>query len=381
MDIKTKTYLRIALTALCATSACGCDKAPVSAEKNLELLFCPPVVRPQTKAYPGEVGPSYQITGSDGKVFYEDFAVWSLFSDTKITNVKSGSAIFFEGIKAFHTGSSLTSNDYWRLADTYYWPHAGYLSFHALSPYSATEDGAISNFFHSWGQGSDGSGFGFDFAMQDNLADQYDLLYSDYTFAKTRSDYTFGTPYDDVEGDKGTYNGVDIQFRHALSSVHVLVKTDIDYPSFGGGVRLILKGLDVSNYFTQGTFREGRNGTNNTSASWSSQKAPKDKSAIFSGRCDISTNATDVGSFLVIPQSVKEVSGRDDPITLRLTYSLKIGSVESEDVTSSIPLDFSGGQANWAIGKRYNYTIVFKMDSIHMDPILDTFVEITDISL
>ena len=115
--------------------------------------------------------------------------------------------------------------------------------------------------------------------MPANPDDQFDLLYSDYVFNKQRSEYTQGEIYDDESGDAGyVYNGVNMPFHHALSSVHFALKTDVDYELGGARIRIFLKRLRLLNAYSQGDFSEGKTTgvtTNAGSPAWSNQSSER----------------------------------------------------------------------------------------------------------
>ena len=256
--------------------SCALAFACVRAERAQEepraaqITFITPVVQPVVKsadfAVPGELGTNYSIS--------EDFRVWAKYSAAALTGPESSTnAIEYfggsDGVKSFHSGSHLAGLDYWKLYPAQYWPKAGYLTFHALSPLSI--DKYCSSFSHTWGSGFSITGF----TVPADPADQFDLLYSDYVFNKQRSDYGEGDIYDEEPDDADyVYNGVNMPFHHALSSVHFALKTDVDYELGGARIRVFLKRLRLLNAYATGDFSEGKATgvtTNAGTPAWSNQ--------------------------------------------------------------------------------------------------------------
>lgn len=251
--------LRSLWSLLLVFCVCACTRMGTDVDqgaKPMEIAFESPVVGLQTKTT-GEIGSTYDI--------HEDFLVSAWYSPSALTradgttNGSTANGIaFFDLVKAFHTGSNLAHTDFWRLTPAYYWPKAdGYLTFHCLSPESLRAQVS-----HTWGNGFRVSGF----AMADDPADQIDLLYSDYIFNKRRSDYDNGDPYDDptdtqaqkTAEDPYVYNGVNVSFRHGLSSIHFKVREADDYEVKGARIRIFLRKLELLNVYNTGDFSENR---------------------------------------------------------------------------------------------------------------------------
>lgn len=262
---------------------CACTREGMEDQCPLELTFEAPVVGAATRAVAGEMGASYSIK--------EDFRVWGWYSPSALiradatTNgsTPNGTA-YFSDVKAFHTGSSLAHTDYWTLTPTYYWPKAGYLSFHALSPASYSGYGTVT---HTWGTSGNPGLTITGFTVQDQPSDQIDLLYSNFIFNRQRSHYDEGNPYEEKDpaddNSQYVYNGVNLSFNHALSSVHFKIKVDRDYEIEGGKLRIFLKKIEVLHTYSAGNFSENRaaNVLTNAYASgsgplWSGQAAEKD---------------------------------------------------------------------------------------------------------
>lgn len=246
----------------------GCARVGDAGQAELPITFESPVVTSNTKTVVGEIGSTYTIS--------EDFRAWCWlsFEDITLSDFRKADGTnngieFFSNVHAYHSGSSITHYDFWALAPVYYWPKASdaRLTLHALSPYSIASD--CSNIYHFWQEAPSGQGYpeagqvGFQvagFTVKDNPAEQYEVLYSDFTFNTKRSDYDLGNPYDDLVDDSATfiYNGINLRFNHALSSVHFRVKQDRDYEMYGDRLRIFLTGITVINPYKTGSFIENR---------------------------------------------------------------------------------------------------------------------------
>lgn len=305
----------VSAVAMLAGLLASCTKDSASNEAPLEVGFANPVVETgrtkalsdaatkalsdaATKAVAGEIPATYSIK--------EDFRVWSWYSTNTLSRLDAttngstaNGTYFFENIKAFHTGSSLDFTEYWRLTPAYYWPKAGYLSFHAVSPAdfaSYCNPASGDKFEHNWGSSAAPGLKLYGYTVEDDPTKQIDLMYSDFVFNKRRSDYNDNNPYDDKEGDdkegddntKYVYNGVNVLFHHAQSSVHFKVGLDRDYEIVGGRIRLFLKKLEVLYPYKKADFSENRKPDNlkNEYASgsgpvWSNQQTEKDSYVLY----------------------------------------------------------------------------------------------------
>ena len=228
--------------------------------------------------------------------------------------------------------------------------------------------------------------------MADAIKDQYDLLYSDRVFNKVRSDFDNNTPYDDEDDATYIYNGVNLLFRHALSSIVFKVKTKADYSA---NATITLTGITINNADSKGTFSE--NVTDAAAASyvaptpsWDNVYATADEKdySIFSGSQVVNSGTAQavsplVGSatnIILLPQALEHTSTSKD-VTVTVTYTVAQNGGDAIPQTAVIKLkDLTASSTAitaWEINKRYTYTIVFGLEEIYFDPAVDVWSDVT----
>jgi len=371
------------LAAIASVALAGCTKnEPVKFETPDAPISFSAIASPNTKAVTGEMPAAYNTSES-----FIAYAGWTNgdYAPGAVTEFFVNN--FTTAICSFDATLGA-----WKPAQVYYWPKTGKLTFEAVSPADARYHGTIS---HAWT-----SGFTItDFEIRGGIKDQYDLLWSNREFNKVRADYnanSAGSPYDD-ENDSAPnpiYNGVNLLFNHALSSIVFKVKTKEDYT--GNNTVITLTGLTIDNADSKGTFSE--NVTDAVAASyvaptpsWDNTYAAGDEVTynIFSGSQvvnagtaqDLSALVGGASNIILLPQGLAHGAGcHDVTVTVNYTISQNGGSPLAQ--TSVITLkDLTTGDgattvAAWEIGKRYTYTIVFALEEIYFDPAVTDWVDV-----
>lgn len=191
------------------------------------ISFSTPVVGLNTRAA-GEVGVNYN-TGLNFKVWGQYHAEGAETSAYVWNNDQ-----YINGVVAYRNGTENT----WYPKDApdgnlYYWPKAGNgsLTFIACSPADMDATPSI---------GEDGLTLK-DIRIAEDPEDQVDILYSERTYFAKKGDYP-----DDV------YNGCNLEFKHALSSILFNVKMADAY----SGTTVRLKGISFENVHMKGTFKQ-----------------------------------------------------------------------------------------------------------------------------
>ena len=249
-----KFYLFAAVAGVVLAGCAKVEKTVTGEPGNVPIVFEPVANNLATKAaIPGEVNTDYSI--GTGTKQYESFKVWAGYKkDAAATNIGEIEGDFFSGVVASPNNDS--SPTYWS-AENAYWPKEGtetdpkvYLSFHAFSPSDLTPT-------HTWANGFTLANY----EVKANVAEQIDILYSDYEMNKKRSDYvTSDDVYDENEDetyDGFQYHGVNINFHHALSSIKFKVKTAADY-TLAGKHTFTVKAIRIGYAYTTGNFHENR---------------------------------------------------------------------------------------------------------------------------
>ena len=319
-----------AMASVVLTSCVNEDMEVMESASKKAISFDMPVMKP-TRALFGEIDGTTYPTTETFKVFCKSYT--GAYTDW------TAGADYFDA-----AGEDVALNaGNWSTTTVHYWPELGNnLAFAAYSPAAASADGA----FAQTQTGLTITGF----STQDDVANQYDLMYTPRVVDKDKDDAATPVP---------------LVFKHALTSVvFKATKTDAD-------ATYTIKSLSVNGLVsTTGDFDqniptpEALDGT----ATWTPAAATaKDYSILTAKTIDVAqagTALTGNGSadgastaLLLIPQGV------DANTTVTITYTKKTGS-NTLDATATIKLvDFVDGSSNhvttWAMGNRYIYNIIF----------------------
>ena len=370
-----KSFLLAAFAGILLAGCTSDEQTEVATSRtDNPIVFNSPIVNAQTRAVAGEQPVNGKYSTSEKFRVYAvqhigDFHGWNA----------DGTQLYLNNLEV----SYKDDNGGWAPSDPVYWPKTenAKLTFAAYSPSEASE-------FHPIYKGDGLSLTGF--TPQSNVADQYDLMYSSRSYNRTasRNELTPGTGH-----TTNSYNGVDILFHHALSSINFKAKTAAIYPN----TVIKIQRITINNAYTTADFKE--NITNEDVAndnfasdpSWSNFQTPRNY-VVFEGETDaLSTDATNLlGSpALLIPQ---KMNGRDESsagqeIKVTVNYTIKVG--EGTAVAQTGVVSFKNGNnggyfkdgANkieaWEMGKRYTYTISFGLNNIiYFSPEVDEWKNI-----
>lgn len=353
-----KTLLMMAVAAGAMLTGCVKNEtANGGAVSGSKISFEAPAVTGITRAalVPGEIGTGYD----EG----EHFSVYALyFANGTYTGFGDGTMY----MKNVETAYEETDN-YWDSENAggqaYYWPNKGSLTFAAYSPSGAADDCSI-----AWGA----TGFTFTgFTVQDDPADHYDLLFSERAYNKTQSE-TSSTTY------KG---GVDITFKHALSSVVFKTKLGDTYE----GHTITLKNITLKNTFTTGTFNQGLEDTDGavtTAAAWTGQDNENTTGYVaFNGSEEITSTAAEPAGatrLIVLPQDLAHGTNN---VTIDVTYSIHNGTNEIDQTATINITDPGYSLTKFEIGKRYIFTLIIGLDKITFSPKVDPWEDVPGIDI
>lgn len=344
-----KFMLFAAMASVVLTSCVNEDMEVMESASKKAISFDMPVMKPTRAA--GEIDGTVYPTGETFKVFCKSYkgayADWTAGADYFAA---AGEDVAYNGSK-------------WSTATVHYWPELGNnLAFAAYSP--ATASGT----FAQTQTGLTITGF----STQDDVANQYDLMYTPRVV-------------DLDKNDAGT--DVPLVFKHALTSVvFKATKTDAD-------ATYTIKSLTVNGKVsTTGDFNQNIPNPAELDGTpvWTPAAATDKTYSILSDKTiDVAqggTNLTGVGStagattaLLLIPQGV------DANTTVTITYTKTIGG-NSLDATAEIKLvDFLDGTAvpaapvtTWAMGHRYIYNITFGANKpIYFNPTVTDWTDVT----
>ena len=430
------------LAAIALVAGVSCTKQ-VPADNNspdVPISFSPISQRTATKANVfGEIGATYN-TGENFQAYAFFTAQPSSTTNPQGTVAAADGSEFFPatGVECVYNGS--TGQNYWEPSpNSYYWPRAGYLHFHAISPSSFNVTPS-----HSWANGFSISGYVAPAYSDANTAEdltadnQIDLLYSDFVFDRQRSGYNpqSGVPYDENGSgtyvDNASYNGVDITFRHALSTVLFKVKTDANYLTGTQQHKFTVRKIEILNAYNTGNFAENRK--NDCTNGYATVADMSDKVGLISDNADgsatpywtsFSNEVTSIAPYdatagtgiaasttlsdaigtpiIALPQPLAHGTNN---VRVQVTYDYEFSNdggtnwysytVAGGNELVSV-LDISGFKGtydasgtspvadyavnNWLINHKYTYVLNFKLDKIIFDPKVEAWVEVDNIGV
>lgn len=387
---RMKKLLFLAALSSVALASCVSDESPSidATPSGKAISFNAPVMYSQTKAEKGEQpdGSGHYSTNEKFRVYAKwtkgnDLATntWALGEDYMV-NVKT--KYFSDQTEATTTGAWFPVNDS-DVPEDYYWPKDGYLRFAAYSP--ADAHGIIT-------YGATGLTV-LDYETP-AVGEQYDLMYSN------RTSYCRGSSSDNHT--MGYYEGVDLTFNHALSSIKFKVQQAEAYT----GTELYLKKIEILYAFNKATFKENLvDATGSSAPEWSgyADRVKYEITNTTGSGTDIgqklTTTATDVtvdagqqNPLLLIPQNLLNSGTPAESISIKVTYSIKNPSNNVIEQTHTINLadtnndgtpDYQQVQGTttdiekWERGKRYTYTINIALNRIYFNPIVENWTDVT----
>ena len=320
-----------------------------------KIRFESPLVGSTTRAVPGE------IASSTAYPERESFKVWGWYHSGNYTtfgDADNGWANYMTDV----SGNPLTvskSGNSWVPAQDYYWPKTGKLTFATYSPADAA--GTLSH-------GAAGLKIA-DFVVA-AVGAQYDLMYSDRAYNRTESTNNY------AGAAVNTYEGVDIVFHHALSSIVFVVGTDMDYSSADADFKI--KKIELSNIVNKGSFAENlTDATTTRDPAWTPSAEVADKVAYvpFDGSFAVPEDGTtysepsDAKDLLLLPQAF------DDNATVTVTYTMETAA--SGEIEHQTVLKIKDYTSQWEPNKRYTYRIIFGLNKIYFAPVVEDWDDVT----
>lgn len=357
---------RILLFAAVSVALTGCvndetesfDTTP----SNKKITFEAPFLGKATRAIAGEVNETYKEN--------ESFKVWGWYHEGDYSSFAA--CKFYMGSAGDPVVVSKRENtgNYWSSEKDYYWPKGSTvkLTFAAYSPADASDDGTFSHTANGLQIA--------DFKVQDDPTKQYDLMYSDraYNRVESKNSYTGNV-------QQNPYEGVDIVFHHALSSICFKAKTKENY---SGTMTITITKIEVQGVAYQGTFNEnltdGNNSTNRIlDNAWTvTDNSEKKNYTAFENSYVVSYNEnaqsiTNSTSLILLPQTFGD-DNKDAKIVI--SYTMKSSDSDnaiqcSQEMTLK---DYTDGV--WKVNKRYTYNLIFGLDKIYFAPVVEKWEDI-----
>ena len=219
-----KKLFLIAAIAGAALVSCTKNEVAPSVNEQQEITFAAPVISTSTKVT--EVANNYDtgLTFSVWAHYYDQTTDGSVYTDF------ADGEVYMSEVPVSYDGTIKG----WKNATTYYWPKNGSLTFIAYSPSSVATYADV-----------DANGIKFTDYVVGAPSTQVDLLYSERAYNKTAVDRT--------TAQAAPYAGVEVNFKHALSSILFKVKAHADY----AGTVLTVKKIEVLNAYSTGDFTQG----------------------------------------------------------------------------------------------------------------------------
>ena len=320
---------------------------PVPGEQKISIPC--PLVTPATKAWAGEMPLNYSTDESFGvyALYYPtgDFSGWER---------TPGSMTYIDGAEFSYDSSiddATEGSGAWSATPGYYWPKGGKMTFAAWSPYRAKYDGTIS-------YGPLGLQL-TNFTTADKGSEQYDLLYSERVYDKA-----------DCSGTSTQYDGIDLLFSHALSSLHFTACSSVNTAN------IRISKIVIYDIYKSGDFNEKVDET--TPATYDSYpkwtfdagKAKytaasplvvyEDNSGIAAPVLPLQGSTPTplaVGFALPIPQDISSAK-------MKVYYNVQLGSAEPVHTVSQALELGSGTVTLWKRQTRYTYNLILGAQQI-----------------
>ena len=324
--------------AMACVALASCTKnEQVNFPQEDAITFSAPVVGLNTKAV--EIGTTYLAEDPH-------FGVFAHYFDADYTAFATGK-LYMNNVEVKYENTTTP----WVPVANYYWPKNGTLTFAAYSPYGTT------------GVSYGATGFKFENYTVADAATQADLLYSERT-------------YDQAKPTDPNFEGVDLQFNHALASVVFTAKTD-NAAYATDGFEFTLNAITVQKVAATGTFEQGL--ADADAAVTPAVTATENKCWTVTGPADQSYVAYTGGS-LSLDNSVQTVPFTTDHNThlillpqqltaAELVVNYTVTNTNTSAVleqTSTLPLT-TATVSEWLRGKRYTYNITFGLEKIFFD--------------
>lgn len=369
-----KKFLLISGLAIAAMVSCTKNEVFLSENNGTQITFTSPVVQLNTKAVAGE-------QPKDGKYSTdESFNVYASWTAANYTAGDWGTSLYMDNVKVVYDptiGAGTPIVGGWAPADAYYWPKTGKLTFAAYSP--SDVEGTVA-------YGAEGltvTGF----TVKETPAEQYDFMYAERSYNRTSS------TNESVAGAGHTaqsYNGVDLVFHHALSSIVFKVKANKDITN----TKFIVKKVEILNAQNKGDFAEKiTDGDTYTSApEWTNNAGVVNYTA-WEGAQELVGNGTDAdyaglteaNDIILLPQTFANNNGN---VKVKITYSIQRTAEGSPEIDGQIAefdlsTNYEGTEAGvkkeiseWEMGKRYTYNILFDLEKIFFAPEVTDWVDV-----
>lgn len=334
-----KKFLAFATLASVALVGCVNDEQMEMAQEAKKVSFNNPVMATQTRAHYGEItGATYPTT--------ENFKVFAKQHKGALSNWDAADDFWTNPQEAKYDATL----QYWDTDQDYYWPSSDdnvWLSFAAYSPAVLTGNNVAASY------SSTGLSIA-EFEVNPTVSEQVDLMYSGPVL---NCSYT----------EESDVDGVDLNFKHALSSI-VFSAINLN----DAAASYTINSISVKGQFlTKGDFNEGLTSITATSGTpaWSNTTSTigQDYSLATGLNTSVNTSATVItegeSALLTIPHTAEQLTAADPEVTINYTVSPKTGA---KTYTATKTVKLSGFKTatdeaitDWKVGTRYVYQFQF----------------------
>ena len=317
------------LLAIAALASCAKTEA-VYTETESEIKLAP-VTALQTKA---------NVLGAiDGTVYptAENFGVYGYWKNVGAGETYTDGQSYFGGPVVF-----TNKGNYWGGVEAYYWPKNGALRFAAYSPSTvAVEHNQVDDVYTV-----------AEYEQPSETAKTWDFL-----VAPTSKSYTAMTAAEKVS----------VVFEHALSWLTLKVKAK----DAAAENVFTIKSVTINDVNTKAAFNASMlDGIQYEE--WANWNTPADY-VVYEGAQVVTADAavieTTPAGTVVIPQATTKV-------TVVFNQKGVNGTMDMEDMVVELDLVLDGDNQPWEPGKHYNYTLVFGLDEILINPSVTDWEEV-----
>lgn len=338
-----KTYQLILATALVALASCNKEEV-INTDVNLESneIGFNVVNRKATKANDAIIsGTTYAHDNS--------FNVWGWQSPAADFSefAENAASNFMSNLTISWTGGRLSRDEAWRNeANYYYWPFTGKISFLAIHPSTVAPSTT------GW----------------DATNDKPKATVADYTISAANKtvDLMFATN----EGSRRV-DALPMVFSHALSQIQFRARTNEDYSA---DVTFKLNSVTINNIDLSGDLAYA-----NSAFSWDDNDAQTESWPYYATTATVAYAATDADAAfygdanVMIPQAanVYVADPLNEGTTLTINYTME--QTGSAAITGNVTV--RAAQV-WEAGKRYIYTLNFKLNEILFEPTVTDWVDV-----
>lgn len=317
------------LLAIAAIASCA-KTEDVYTEGQTEIQLAP-VTALTTKAQVGVIDGTKYPTAENFNVY----AYWA--NQPAGSDFNTGATVYLDNVKFVNKGK------YWGGETTYYWPKNGSLRFAAYSP-------ADLSMIHDLEK---------DLYRLDNheyvsdFSGAYDIL-----VAPTSESYTAQTAAEKVS----------VVFEHALSWLTFKVQSTAVAEGTFTVHKITVNDVAIKGSLLADMFAGEKN--------WTVDPTTATAIQAYAGNTTVTTTVQNLDDYsnLVLPQATttltieftqNEMKDKDNNVT----------TPKLENQTVTIPLTLDGDEP-WVAGKHYNYTVIFDLDEILINPSVEDWVEV-----